>query len=178
MNAPPPQPVPTKPFPTWMIVLLCVVGAIFVFGGVFGVLAIYGIRKYIANAKTAEARNAVGQIAKDAAMAYEKSHALCSSASSPVPPSMTSLRGTKYQSTPQEWAVDQARNGGFACLGFSMDLPQYFQYSYSASGGQFVATAHGDLNGDGKVSTFIARGRVTAGVLQIGPSVEETDPEE
>ncbi len=32
--------------------------------GVLAALAIYGVRKYIANAKTAEARNALGQMAQ------------------------------------------------------------------------------------------------------------------
>src|SRR5271165_6047019 len=40
--------------------------------GILAVLAIYGVRKYIANAKTAEARNSLGQIAKDAAAAVER----------------------------------------------------------------------------------------------------------
>src|SRR5580704_15307046 len=40
--------------------------------GVLAVLAIYGVRKYIANSKTAEARNSLGQIGKDAATKYEK----------------------------------------------------------------------------------------------------------
>jgi len=40
--------------------------------GILSVLAIYGVRKYIANAKTAEARNSLGQIAKDAASAVER----------------------------------------------------------------------------------------------------------
>src|SRR5260370_1399155 len=40
--------------------------------GILAVLAIYGVRKYIANAKTAEARNSVGAIAKNAALAFEK----------------------------------------------------------------------------------------------------------
>src|SRR5438094_4185092 len=40
--------------------------------GVLAVLAIYGVRKYIANSKTTEARNSLGQIAKDAATAFEK----------------------------------------------------------------------------------------------------------
>src|SRR6476619_8565952 len=40
--------------------------------GVLAVLAIYGVRKYIANAKTTEARNSLGQIAKDASTAFEK----------------------------------------------------------------------------------------------------------
>src|SRR5215203_3933018 len=39
--------------------------------GVLAVLAIYGVRKYIANAKTAEAKNSLGQIGKDAVTAFE-----------------------------------------------------------------------------------------------------------
>src|SRR6185503_3409454 len=39
--------------------------------GILAVLAIYGVRKYIANAKTTEARNSLGQISKDAATSFE-----------------------------------------------------------------------------------------------------------
>ena len=39
--------------------------------GILAVLAVYGVRKYIANAKTAEARNSLGQIQKDAVTAFE-----------------------------------------------------------------------------------------------------------
>src|SRR6187455_721392 len=39
--------------------------------GVLAVLAVYGVRKYIANAKTAEAKNSVGQMSKDALTKYE-----------------------------------------------------------------------------------------------------------
>src|SRR5271154_6473276 len=69
--------------------------------GILAVLAIYGVRKYLANAKTAEARNSLGQIGKDAAGAYEKesmagtilaqggtaafSRSLCASEANPVP---------------------------------------------------------------------------------------------
>ncbi len=40
--------------------------------GVLAVLAIYGVRKYIANAKTAEARNNLGQISKDSSSAFDR----------------------------------------------------------------------------------------------------------
>ena len=40
--------------------------------GILAVLAVYGVRKYLANAKTAEARNSLGQIAKDSAAQYER----------------------------------------------------------------------------------------------------------
>ena len=66
-----------------------------------------------------------------------------------------------------------------------MDMPQYYMYSYklsgsgSAAGDQFVATANGDLNGDGVASTFTLDGRVqSGGVLNITPSLKETNPQE
>jgi type IV pilus assembly protein PilA len=149
------------------------------------------VRKYVAAAKQAEARNSLGAIAKDAAAAYEArasagpgGHALCPSASRSVPASAALIRGTKYMSTPAEWAVDAPRNAGFACLQFSMDLPQYYMYSYRASGrgspgDSFEARAKGDLNADGILSTFTVTGRVQPdGALAVEPSIRETDPGE
>jgi type IV pilus assembly protein PilA len=179
MNAAPPP--ASKPFPTWVIVVLSVVGFFVVFGGILAALAIHGMRKYLTNAKQAEARNSLAQIGRDAATAYERDGALCASASSAVPPSMSMLKGMKYQSAAGEWQVDRARNAGFACLGFSLETPQYYQYAYTVPAGhpdQFEAVAHGDLNGDGIVSTFRLRGRVQGGVLQVAPNLEETSPEE
>jgi type IV pilus assembly protein PilA len=164
--------------PTWLIVVIALLCAAPFVLGIFSVLAIYGVRKYIANAKTAEARNALGQIGKDAAAAFERDHALCPSGSRPVPASMNAVRGLKYQSAASDWDVDRARNAGFACLRFSMSAPQYFQYSYTSQGSAFQATAHGDLNGDGKASTFLLRGSVSGGAVQVAPTLEETDPEE
>src|SRR5688500_1518530 len=40
--------------------------------GVLAALAIYGVQRYIANAKTAEAKNALGQISKDAKSAFAR----------------------------------------------------------------------------------------------------------
>jgi type IV pilus assembly protein PilA len=182
MYAPPAAPVSSpKRWPTWLIVVLAGLGACAIVLPILAVLAVYGVRKYLANAKMAEARNALGQIASDAAKAYERDHVLCASAVRPVPASMTMLRGTKYQSAAADWQADATRHAGFSCLGFSLDSPQYFQYSYvvsRANPGEFVATAHGDLNGDRKESTFIVRGEVKAGTLLISPTIEETDPEE
>jgi type IV pilus assembly protein PilA len=180
MNAPlPPPPAPKKRFPTWAIVLLALFGVFVFVVPVFAVLAVYGVRKYIANAKTAEARVTLATLAKDAAAAYERDHALCRSASSPVPVEASLISGQKYQSAAAEWEVDRAKHAGFACLGFSLELPQYFQYSYVAPNpGGFEVTAHGDLNGDGQYSTFVVRGQVQGGVVQIAPQIEETSPQE
>jgi type IV pilus assembly protein PilA len=168
--------------------------------GVLAVLAVYGVRKYIANSKTAEARNSLGQIGKDAATAYEKEsfatsgvlvqgsssatlRALCDSATNPVPTSSGSIQGRKYQSRPDEWSNDLATKG-FTCMKFSMDQPQYYQYNYAAanigstSAGTFTATANGDLDGNGTLSTFTLYGGVSNAVLNIAPTIQEQSPEE
>jgi type IV pilus assembly protein PilA len=77
--------------------------------GILAVLAAYGVRKYVANSKTAEARNSVGQIGKDAQTAFEResmksiilssgttttvSRALCASAGATVPTAIGSVQG-------------------------------------------------------------------------------------
>ena len=119
-RAPPPPP-PSRGIPTWIIFVLAGLGFVVVFGGILAVLAISGVRKYIANAKTAEARNAVTQIGRDAVAAYEEggaatASALCASASQAVPDSVLKVSGKKYQSAPSEWETDKATSSGFACL--------------------------------------------------------------
>src|SRR5580704_2185419 len=95
-----------------LIELMIVVAII----GVLAVLAIYGVRKYIANAKSAEARNSLGQIAKDAATAVEREkgstpliavggtstlmRAFCSTAAN-VPTFVPAAQ--KYQSQVTDW---------------------------------------------------------------------------
>jgi type IV pilus assembly protein PilA len=178
--------------PTWLIVLLSVGIGLVVMVGILVILAVYGVRKYIANAKQAEARNSLAEIAKDAAGAYEsdalspgKPDGLCASASHSVPASTSMVRGVKYQSSATEWEVDASKpHAGFACLKFSLDTPQYYMYSYQAHGAKapgdgFTAKANGDLNGDGVMSTFTLSGRVDAdGHLAIQPNLVETNPVE
>jgi type IV pilus assembly protein PilA len=177
-------PPPRSGLPGWLIAVFVVLGAIVVFGGILGVLAIYGVRKYIANAKTAEARNSVGMIAKEAEAAFERDRRLCPSASRTVPVSVVNVSGKKYLSSAADWQVDAGRHAGFACLGFSLAMPQYYMYSYKAHGTNqpgdgFEASAVGDLNGDGKTSLFKISGTVSpAGTLTIEPNLLEQDPEE
>jgi len=166
--------------------------------GILSVLAIYGVRKYVANAKTAEARNSLGQIAKDAATAVEREkgsnslvtfgstsslmRAFCSSASGTVPSGKTLIAGQKYQSQASDWTAGSS-TAGWQCLKFVMDEPQYFMYGYTAANtdptsGGFQATANGDLNGDTNLSTFSVSGAAQSGVVSISPNVQETNPEE
>lgn len=172
--------------------------------GILASLAIYGVKKYIANAKTAEAKNSLGQIGKDAQTAYEKetlaaavmttvgstaiSRALCTSVGQTVPAAATSIQGAKYQASQAintDWGFDAATPGkGFSCLRFSMSAPQYYMYNYYASaatgaGAVFSAVANGDLNGDTNLSTFALMGTIGADLnLYVAPTIQETNPEE
>jgi type IV pilus assembly protein PilA len=164
--------------------------------GVLAALAIYGVRKYIANAKTAEARMSLGRIAKDASAAYNResmsgavltagtsaglSNSLCLSAAATVPATLDVIKGMKYQSGPSEWnnPADSPLKG-WTCLKFSLQDPQYYQYGYaSADVTHFVATANGDLNGDGVISTFSMSAIVQGGVVTIAPTILENLPDE
>jgi hypothetical protein len=145
---------------------------------IFAVLSVYGVRKYLVNAKNAEARSALAEIAKDAARTYDPKRGFCPSASAPVPSSAEYVSAQKYQSAPAEWNADKATNAGFACLGFSMSGPQYYQYSYTGTADGFLAMARGDLDGDGERSTFSVRGNVANGHVEIAASVDVQSGEE
>jgi type IV pilus assembly protein PilA len=158
--------------------------------GILAALAIYGVKHYITNAKTAEARNSLGQMGKDAVTAYSRegmaatamalgtstavSNRLCSSAGAAVPSDPTLIGGKKYQSKPSEWTevagIADAQYAGWNCVKFTMSDPQYYQYNYTgpaaANAGDtdaaFTCTAKGDLDGDAVYSTFTMVGAVKA----------------
>ena len=180
-----------------LIELMIVVAII----GILAVLAVYGVRKYIAHTKTAEARNALGRMANAAVFVYENEHMagvvlpggqsatlsrmLCPSASQPVPQSIGLVQGQKYQSAVSDWNTDAASNGGFNCLHFTIDQPQYYMYSYALSGSggnpgdSFTGTANGDLNGDGILSTFSLTGQISANyACNVAPNIVEINGEE
>lgn len=173
--------------------------------GVLATTATHGVRKYVLASRAAEARNNVGQMAKDASTAYaresmagtvlatkskvQSQSRLCVTATRTVPQNAKSIKGQKYQSSPAEWAADSAKlHTGFACLKFTMTDPQYYMYTYNSTGGgadgdTFNAIANGDLNGDGVLSIFQMDGKIqkgTSGGLEVtvSPNVQETNPEE
>ncbi|HSN99841.1 MAG TPA: prepilin-type N-terminal cleavage/methylation domain-containing protein [Candidatus Nanopelagicales bacterium] len=158
--------------------------------GVLAALAIYGVRRYMASAKTSEAKNTVGAISRAAAAAYERenaaseilavggtstgtNHQLCNAAPAPVPAAVPA--GTKFQPAETDWGgADELE--GWRCLKFSMTQPVYYQYHYTRGaypGGLtgappaltadgFAATALGDLDGDAVLSGFSRGGNVDA----------------
>jgi type IV pilus assembly protein PilA len=125
--------------------------------GILAALAIYGVRKYVMNAKTAEARNSLGQMGKDAVSAFaretiegdkvldlgktsEVSSRICASAKS-VPgakdssvwqlaTAITEVSGKKYQSKPSDWTEGYDRFTGWTCMHYSMTDPQIYAYQY------------------------------------------------
>src|SRR5262249_10101195 len=165
--------------------------------GVLAALAIYGVRRYILNSKTAEARNGVGQMAKDGSAAYSRegmaatvlslgestgvTNRICTKATNTVPSAKGAIQGKKYQSKPSEWATG-TQFDGWTCVKFSMQDPQYYMYNYdatgsAAAGNSFTASAQGDLDGNTSLSTFSMTGEIkaegTALVLVLAPNMAE-----
>jgi type IV pilus assembly protein PilA len=164
--------------------------------GILAALAIFGVKKYVTNAKTAEARNTLGQISKDGAGAWSKeimaasvlddsavvtgSNNLCGT-SNAVPADKTLIAAQKYQSSTATGADYNAGTSsvGWTCLHFSMEGPQYYQYQYVATGNTaFSAIGIGDLNGDAKYSTFTREAVIRNKQVVLSPSIKEENPDE
>jgi type IV pilus assembly protein PilA len=155
--------------------------------GVLAALAIYGVKRYLASAKSSEAKQTVGAIARAAAGAYERdvknaqflwggqassnstTNRMCNDAPY-VPSNWNLIRARKYQprtgnSQDFNWGSSTA---GWRCLRFSMSQPISYQYRYrrqdsnwAQMGGQyFVAQALGDVDGNGTQSRFQRGGRI------------------
>jgi len=165
--------------------------------GVLATLATYGVRKYLINAKTAEARNVIGHMAKDAKAAYEREsmqssilpagqssavvNNLCTDAASSVPDNIAKVSGRKYQSSLADWSTGNSSTAGFICLRFSVNDPQYYLYDYkgtAGANGTFSAIARGDIDNNGTQSTFTINGVVSQGVVLVSPTIQEDSPDE
>lgn len=114
--------------------------------GMLAALAIFGVNRYLKSAKTSEARNAVGGIARAAADSYAREtassemmvlgtssstgvHQLCGSAT-PVPGFVP--LGAKYVPNNHN-GVDfdsGSASAGWRCLRFELHDPTYYQYNY------------------------------------------------
>lgn len=172
-----PQPRPAKKSNSTLIIVVVVLvalGGLVTLGGILVALGTAGTRKYMTQAKMAEARTALGMMAKDAVRTHADDGHLCPSAVRPVPATIEMVAAKKYQSSATEWQNDP----GFACLKFEMSVPQYYQYDYKNSGSGFSSIAKGDLDGDHVASTLVVRGALQGGSLVVSPQIEETNPDE
>lgn len=129
--------------------------------GVLAALAIYGVRRYLASAKTSEAKNTIGAIARGAKQSFERetakseliavgagesqgaTHALCEDAT-PVPLAGPP-QGKKYQPATGNADFDTGTAvAGWKCLKFSMTQAIYYQYLYN-KGDSPVSAAIGNV---------------------------------
>ncbi|MRG91791.1 type IV pilin protein [Polyangium spumosum] len=126
--------------------------------GVLAALAIFGVSRYLKSAKTSEAKNSIGAIARGAAESYERenapsellqvgqesqnaTHALCGTATNSVPTAVP--QGKKYQpnNTPtSDFGTGDSTNG-WKCLRFDISDPIAYQYTYTKGSAPIGATA-------------------------------------
>ncbi|WP_437321938.1 pilin [Sorangium sp. So ce385] len=180
--------------------------------GVLAALAITGVRNYLTAARTAEAKQIVGAITRSAINQFERErdasqvlpaagfstaspHTLCASAA-PVPLDFTYVQGTKYQpsAAPGVDFMSGSTTEGWQCLGFTVEQPIYFQYSYQVGSGYlsegltgaplpssaeaFEAGARADLDGDGRPCTLVRIGEVRDGEIVTSTAIfTENDPD-
>lgn len=168
--------------------------------GILAALAIYGVRQYVTNAKTAEARLALGRLSKDATSAFEgermagallqlggtvgTSRRLCLSAANAVPAALQAS-GVKYQPQASDWTGNDST--GWKCLNYQMDAPILFQYNYQSNqaagaapvGGTtgFTASAQADMGGTFKLLSIsgLVQGTGSTVTLTVSPSILEED---
>jgi len=115
--------------------------------GILAALAIYGVRRYLQSAKTAEAKNSLGAMGRGALGAYERedtppealaegtisvqfTHDICGGAAAIVP--AVPPAGKKYQpnAAPGTDYDTGDSSSGWKCLKYTMTTPTYFAYGY------------------------------------------------
>lgn len=126
------------------------------------------VRHYVDEMRTTEARFQLGRIAAGAVAAYSRDRRVCPSATARVPSEMPRtcdgpMTGI-YQSSRADWRVDAKRNAGFACVGFEMTSPQYYQYEYVATDESFTAYARSCVPDMG---AFEITGRLAEGGMKV-----------
>ncbi|HEX2870665.1 MAG TPA: hypothetical protein VHP33_05400 [Polyangiaceae bacterium] len=140
-------------------------------------LSVFGVRRYVQDAKTAEARVTIGEIARAYSAALKeppppgKKAAPKKLVSLPAVPA-TVPRGVKYQSSAADWQA-------WAPIHFAFPEPQYFQYEVVAAkdGKSAEILARGDLDGNGKSSLFRIKIELDPKTGQLTASdPSETDP--
>jgi type IV pilus assembly protein PilA len=171
--------------------------------GILAALAIYGVKKYLTNAKTGEAKNNLGRLAKDGVSAFEREtmdstllgagentetvHKWCAAAAARVPGEDKVTGGKKAQPDPDAWKAGSTTEG-WKCLKFSLNDPVYYSYGYAADtptatpadNAGFIASAKADLDGDGSVGEeWQYQAGYLNGALRLATTIKEpADPEE
>ncbi len=135
--------------------------------GILASLAIYGVSKYVANSKSAEARMMLGHMSKDALSVYEgevqaaanivlggqsaaSNRVICANENRFIPAAVSAIQSRKYQPTAADWKPVALATDflGFKCLGTEVLTPIYYRYSYGASTLTTANAASPAVNGD------------------------------
>ena len=149
--------------------------------GVLAALAIYGVQKYVANSKSAEARMMLGRMSKDILTVFDGenqtykildfgetadiSRALCPAAGVSLP---SVPAGEKMMPDPADFRDESTGTGGWTCMRTTITTPTYYQYyttsdqattlsaglTSAAADDAFTAFGVGDLDGDSVTSLF------------------------
>lgn len=161
---------------------------------ILAALGMYGLSRYLKYSKATEGVTSTTAIAQAAANYYNDSDAKQPAGTKPdsakamrhfpassrtsVPANFDDVKGKRYQSAIGDWSVSP-----WLDMRFTLSTPQYYAYSFESQGSgpsaQATAEAKGDLDGNGKNSTF----RVTVtpdseGNAKVDPNVVPIDPEE
>jgi type II secretory pathway pseudopilin PulG len=144
----------------------------FAIAGSVAAVALPAFARNLRASKLAEAVDGVSTLAESAtayARAHDPSHAY--PASAPLTPSQPP-RGVRAEDPAGAWDHPTWRALGFRAAPEGVPHAFAFAFDSTARAGrsEFVATAHGDLDGDGVTSTFEVRGHDAAG--EPGPVVE------
>jgi len=147
-----------------LIELMIVVAII----GILAAVAIPAFLKYIKKGKSSEVQENLQAILKDAKAYYQAEHnppgamapvsgVLPSPSVGPTP--STAPGKDKYAPSAAQWTA-AGGNPAWEALGFSIETAHYYQYQYDVNSAKdgFTAYAHGDLDGDGTLSTFYLSG--------------------
>lgn len=174
--------------------------------GILASLAIYGVQKYVANSKSAEAKTMLGRISKDMLTFFEgenQSYKVLGFGDSAgitrsLCPTAAGVPATVPKKAKGMPASTSFKDGaGWECLGTNWSSATYYSYQVvssqgnnpltalasASSGDTFTAAANGDLDGDDALSTFNLGGTVQQEsngplVLTLATTIEEVDPEE
>jgi hypothetical protein len=149
----PPELAPPQKPSSVAVIVIAVIAGVLVVGiaivGVMAALAIFGVRRYVSEAKSAEGRNVVMVIARGvvACSAREAAAPALPPSTEPIPRALASISGRKYLAGTGEWTA-----GSWACIGYTQSDPHYFQYRWvKQSDTSGVVRAVADLDGDGQV---------------------------
>ncbi len=123
--------------------------------GTLSAVGIYAVRRYLIQAKLAEAKNTVGAIARNLAVYMEGEDAKGKRPtrfppSAPPTPAKVPA-GAKFKPDASTWS-----HPTWKALHFEMEMPMYYSYEIitSKDGRSATVRAHGDLDGNGKLSTI------------------------